>query len=348
MPEQMVSCVLHNSRDVRLEKRPLPNVADGRVLVKMKRMGICGTDLHYFERGPYGRHGRVSPFILGHEGAGEIVEIGKHVDDCALGTRVAIDPSQPCRLCSYCTTGQYNLCAKMRYLGSAATVPPGDGLFCEYLALPAGNCYPLPDTMSFEVAALMEPLSVSLHAVKRAGPFQGHAVLIMGGGPIGQLTLLAALAFGAGKVALSEPTASRRANALRNGAHLVLDPGEDRALDEALDFSNGGFAVIFEAAGAAVALQQAFDLARPGGTIVQIGGVSKDTSFPAYKVMPKELNYIGSFRFANVFPMAIAMAASHRIKLHHMVTHTLPLAEFDTAMQIAKAREDALKVQLTP
>ncbi|MBV7327461.1 alcohol dehydrogenase catalytic domain-containing protein [Chloroflexi bacterium TSY] len=312
----------------------------------MQRMGICGTDVHYFERGPVGKFGKIRPFVLGHEGAGEVVEVGSNVTDLTIGTRVAIDPSRPCHTCRYCMSGRYNLCPNMQYLGSASSRPP-DGLFCEYLAFPAPNCYPLPDSFSYGEAAMIEPLSVAMHAIKRAGDISGLSVLIAGGGPIGQLALLVARAFGAAQVALSEVVETRRKFAMSNGANLALDPVDPWMIQQALDFTDGGFDLIIEAAGSGAALSQAFEIARPGGTLIQIGGIKADAHVPLNRVMPRELNYIGSFRFANVFQMAISMAASRRIDLSPLISETLPLDEFRGAIELAQAREGVVKVQLT-
>lgn len=346
MTHQMYCCVLHASQDVRIEQRDMPKPGHGQVLVRMRQMGICGTDVSYFERGPRGRNGEVRPFILGHEGGGEVVELGAGVQGLSVGDRVAIDPSQPCYTCRICMSGRYNLCPQMRYLGSAYSATP-DGLFCEYLAFPVQNCLPVPPEMSDGEAAMMEPLSVAMHAVKRAGPLYGASVLVTGGGPIGQLTLLAARALGAGKVALSEVVESRRKFARLNGADRVCDPTEPTFVEDALEFSSGGFDVIMEAAGSPIALNQAFELAARGGTIVQIGGIKADANISLASLMPKELQYVGSYRFANVFGTAIEMAASKRIDVRPLISETLPLTEFRAAMNLAQGKDGVVKVQLT-
>ncbi|MEM7131523.1 MAG: alcohol dehydrogenase catalytic domain-containing protein [Chloroflexota bacterium] len=345
MANQMIGCVLYASQDVRIEARPIPQPADGQVLIRMQRMGICGTDVGYFGRGPAGRNGLAQPFILGHEGAGEVAKLGPGVENIRVGQRVAIDPSQPCYMCRHCMSGRYNLCPDMGYLGSAYSATR-DGLFCEYLAFPVQNCFPIPDEMSDGEAAMMEPLAVAMHAVKRAGPLHGASVLVTGGGPIGQLTKLAARALGAGKVALSEVVASRRDFAIRNGADQVFDPTESTFIEDGIAFSGGGFGVILEASGSSIALDQAFDLAGRGGTIVQIGGIKADANVSLSRLMPKELQYLGSYRFANVFATAIEMAAAKRIDVRPLISETLPLTEFHAAMKLAQGRDGVVKVQL--
>ena len=316
-------------------------------MVKIRAMGICGSDVHYFEHGRVGAFAPTRPFVLGHEASGEVVEVGTNVANLAVGSRVAIDPSQPCHVCEYCLTGRYNLCRKMKYRGSAGTKSPTDGLFSEYIAIAAGNCYPLPDHLSYAEAALVEPLSVAVHAVKRAGMIYGSSVLITGGGTIGQLILLAARAFGAGKIALSEMVEPRRHTALSNGADLTLDPADETMAEQAMAFAKVGFDVVVEASGAPAALRQAYELVRIGGTIVQVGTMPAEVSLPVNLVLMKELTITGSFRFANVFQTALNLAASDRLNLRPLITHTFPMSQFDRAIQAACARGQAIKVQLT-
>lgn len=336
--------VLHGPQDVRLERRPVAPLAHGAVLVRPRRVGICGSDIHYYQHGRVGAFVPSRPFVLGHEAAGVVAALGPGVSRLAVGARVAIDPSQPCRVCRACAAGRYNLCPHMVYLGSASTTPPTDGVFQEYLALPAACCHPIPDSLDDGRAALLEPLAVALHAIRQAGGVSGAGVLIAGGGTIGQLLLLAARAYGAELVTLTDPSEARRAFALAHGADQALDP-EDAAL-AAQAHDRGGFDLIFEASGAPAALGQAIELARPGGTVVQVGTLPAEVALPANRIMARELRVVGSFRFANVFERAIALAASGRLALDGVITHTLPMARFDEAMGLAVARAGALKVQL--
>lgn len=341
------SWVLHAARDARSEDRPIPRVSPGQVLVKMQRMGICGSDVHYFLDGHIGRYVPTRPFVLGHEASGEIVAVAPDVDALQVGARVAIDPATPCRACRYCMEGRYNLCPNMRYLGSASTTPPTDGIFSEYAALPARNCFALPDALGYAEAAMVEPLSVAIHAARQAGMLYGASVLITGGGAIGQLVLLVARAFGAGRIALSDVVEERRSFALQQGADAALNPANGDMLAQAAECSPGGFDVVFEVSGAPPALRQAFETVRPGGSIVQVGSLPAEVSLPANLIMSKELRLVGSFRFANVFQTAIDLAASGRINLRPLITHTFPLAEFPEAMRVACARTGAIKVQIS-
>lgn len=342
------SCyVLHAKGDIRREDRAIGNLPPGHVLVGIRRMGICGSDVHYFLDGQIGAFYPTRPFILGHEAAGEIVEVAPDVDRLRAGMRVAIEPSQPCRTCRYCSSGRYNLCQHMKYLGSASTQPPTDGMFCEFAVIPASSCFAVPDALDDTLAALVEPLSVAIHAVRQAGSIYGSSVLITGGGAIGQLVLVVARAYGAGKIGLSDPVEQRRQVASIFQAHAVFNPNDPALVDRAFDFCAGGFDSIFEVSGSPHALRQAFDLVRPGGTIVQVGSLPSDVNLPANLVMRKELRLVGSFRFANVFQDAIDLIASGRVDLHPLVTHTFSFDRFQEAMDLACAREGAIKVQVT-
>lgn len=342
----MIAYVLHGKQAVHAEQRLIPEPQADEVLVKVQSMGICGSDMLYFQHGRAGAFAPTRPFILGHEASGEVVEVGRNVANLAVSARVAIDPSQPCHICNYCRTGYYNLCRQMKYRGSAGTKSPTDGLFSEYVTIPARNCYPLPDQLSYAAAAMIEPLSVAVHAIKRAGMVYGSSVLITGGGTIGQLILLVARAFGAGKIALSDMIEGRRQIALSNGADLTLDPAEETMAEQALASTEGGFDIVVEASGAPAAVRQAYELARIGGTIVQVGSLPAEVSLPANLVMMKELTITGSFRFANVFQTALDMAASGRLNLQPLITHTFPMADFEHAIRVACAGEQAIKVQL--
>jgi len=316
------------------------------VLIRMKRVGICGSDIHYYQYGYAGSFLLKRPFILGHEGAGEVVETGVVVSNLPVGARVAIDPSQPCYKCSLCTSGRYNLCLNMRYLGSASTDPHIDGVFCEYFCMPARNCYPVPDNLGYAEAAMIEPLSVAIHAVKRSGMIDGSFVLITGGGAIGQLALLVARTFGAGKIALTEIIKERRELAISQGSDITLNPTDPSIKEQAIDFSSGGFDVVIEASGAPAAVKQAIELVRRGGAIVLVGSLPTEVTLPLNFVMTKELQLVGSFRFANVFEEAIHLVASGQINLKPLITNILPYNELKEAIQLASSRGSIIKVQV--
>ena len=232
-------------------------------------------------------------------------------------------------------------------LGSGSTNPPTNGAMAEYVIVRADQCHILPDEIDDGFGAMIEPLAVALHAVKRPSTVSGKRVLITGGGTIGLLTALTAKAFGAVPVVVSDIVLERRKFSLAAGVDKVLDPSDKNMAEKVKELTGDGFDVIFEASGASPALRQAFDLVKPGGTIVQIGTLSnEDISLPANQVMVKEIQFIGSFRYGNIFDEAIRLVASGRIDLRPFITGVLPFNDFNHAMHLAADKVHALKVQV--
>lgn len=346
-PETMKAFVLHGAQDIRLEEVPRPVPGPGEVLVAVRAAGICGSDLHYYTHGKCGNFVPTRPFVLGHEFAGEVVAHGEGVAQPCLGTRVAVDPSRACGQCTLCRQGRYNLCAKLLYYGTASVTPPRDGCYAEYVTAPAHNCWPLPDGFEYAWGALLEPMSVAMHAVMRSGGVGGKTVLITGGGTIGQMILLTAASFGASKVVVSDIKNFAREFAAHHGAAATLDPTSPTVDDDAAQLAPGGFEVVFEAAGAIAAVNQAIRLAAPGATVVQVGTLADGTPFPVNSLLTKELQYLGSWRFANVFERVIEMVTSGRIDPRRLITKTLPFEELPAALRLAGSGDNMLKVQIT-
>ena len=311
---------LHGAKDLRLAQTESPTIGPDQVLVRVRATGICGSDMHYYEHGRNGSFIPERPFILGHESAGEIVDAGSFADTLPVGTRVAVDPAHPCTHCTYCIDGRYNLCPNMRYYGSAASSPPMDGTFRQFAPARALSCHPIPATLSFQEAALLEPLSVAIQGVKRAGNVAGKRVLICGAGPIGQLIGLVARQYGAAHLAVSDPRQSTLDLATSSWADTPIRPDLSGQLDTAAK-NDGGFDIIIEASGAPAALQAAYEICNPGGIIVQLGTQPGDISLPVNLVMQKELTLRGSFRFAHVFAQALDLLASRRLDLQPLITN---------------------------
>jgi L-idonate 5-dehydrogenase len=232
-------------------------------------------------------------------------------------------------------------------LGSGSTDPPTNGAMAEFLSVRADQCFRLPDNIDDGLGAMIEPLAVGLHAVKRAGTVSGKKVLITGGGTIGLLTALTAKAYGAMPVAVSEIFEERRNTALECGVDIAIDAADKNLKAKIKEITGDGFDVIFEASGAGPALVQAFDMIRPGGTIVQIGTLNIEAiPLPANQIMVKEINLIGSFRYGNVFEEAIRLVESDKINLSPFITGVFPLKDITKAMHLAADKKQTLKVQL--
>jgi L-idonate 5-dehydrogenase len=317
------------------------------VRLRVRRAGICGSDLHYFEHGSCGVFVPTRPFVLGHEFAAEVAALGDGVDGLTVGDRVTANPARACGVCDHCKGGRGNLCRRTIMLGSASTTPPTDGAFAEFVVVRADQCHPLPSGLDDGAGAMLEPLAVALHAVKRAGTVSGRRVLVTGGGPIGVLVALTAKAFGAVPVAVSDVVEGRRATARTLGVEATLDPMSPRLADEVRELAGEGFDVVFEASGAKAALRQAFDQVRPGGTIVQIGTLgTEDIPLPANQLMVREINLVGSMRYGNVFGEAIRLVESGRINVRGLISDVRPLADVAEALRVASGKSAVLKVQL--
>ena len=315
------------------------------VRIKVRTMGICGSDVEYY------LHNRIGPFVpqgplaLGHELAGTVVEVGPEVDQSIAGARVAIDPSIPCRVCEFCRIGRHNLCTNLRFVGTAATVPHIPGGLAEEVVVPAANCFVIPDELSFGEGACLEPLSVAVHAALRPGSIAGAHTLVSGGGTIGQFVALVARAFGAASVTVSDLQSFRREFALGQGADAAVDPIQEGDLAEASE-RVGGFDVVFEASGAPPAIRSALDVVKRGGTIVQIGSIAEEVQAPLNVIMTKELRYMGTFRYGDIYPISLNLLSTRRVDVRPLISATFPVDDVVEAFELAAARSNSVKVQV--
>jgi L-iditol 2-dehydrogenase len=304
----MRAAVLRGIRDLVIEERRTPSAGAGEVLVKVSSVGICGSDVHYFEHGRIGDHVVESPMVLGHEAAGQIVAVGKGGPTERIGSRVALEPGIGCRQCSYCHQGRYNLCPDMRFFAT----PPIDGALCEYVVVPADHAYAVPDGMTDDAAALVEPLSVAIWAHRTARLGAGSTVLVAGAGPVGLLVTQVAAALGATEIIVSDVDASRLELARSFGATAALDaakPAEGLAVDAFIDCS-----------GAPAAVRAGLPAVRPGGTVVLVGMGADEATLPLSLLQRREINLTGTFRYANTWPTGIALASRGLVDLDGLVT----------------------------
>jgi len=347
MSESMTAAVLHGARDVRVEPHPRPELGPGQALVRVRRVGMCGSDLHYFRHGYCAGFVPTRPFVLGHELSGEVAAVAGDMGGLAVGRRVAVNPARACGACDACRGGRRNLCPRTIMLGSASTRPPTDGAFAELVAVRADQCHALPDALDDGAGAMIEPLAVALHAVRRAGALAGRSVLVAGAGTIGLLAAMTARALGAARVVSSDMAAARREQALRLRADAALDPAAPDLAGRVRELAGDGFDVVIEAAGAPASLRRAFELVRPGGTIVQVGTLgSEDVPLPANQLMNREVQLVGSFRYGDVFDDAIALAAHGTVKLAELVSEVFPLQAAARALERAGDTASVIKVQI--
>jgi L-idonate 5-dehydrogenase len=347
MSQAMKAAVLHGARDIRIETHLRPELHLGMVLLRNRKVGICGSDLHYYEHGYCAAFVPDRPFVLGHELTAEVAAVADDVDAVKIGDRVTVNPARACGFCDYCKAGRDNLCRKTIVIGSASTTPPTDGAFAEFVIVRSDQCHVLPAELDDSLGAMMEPLAVAMHAVKRAGVVSGKRVLVTGAGTIGLLVAMVARAFGAVQVVVSDIVTVRRSKAIELGVDAALDPTSGDLADQARALAGEGFDFIFEASGSPRALRGGFDLVRPGGTIVQIGTLGAgDTPLPANLIMNKEINFIGSMRYGNVFAEAIRLVAAGRINLRPLINGVFSLDEAVKAFEFAADKTQSFKVQI--
>jgi L-iditol 2-dehydrogenase len=309
------------------------------VLVQIKSVGVCGSDTHYYEHGRIGEHVVRKPLVLGHEPAGAAVAVGAEVTRFTVGQRVSIEPGVSCLSCVQCLAGRYNLCPRMRFLAT----PPIDGAFCEYLAVHEAFAHPVPDSLSDDAAAMLEPLSVGIWACRKGRVEPGTTVLVNGAGPIGLLAAQAALAFGAAQVVVADVRESRLTLAVRLGATDVVD-----VRSAALSESGVEPDVLLECSGHPEATVAAMRTLAPAGRAVLVGMGADVLPLPLPYLQDREIELVGTFRYANTWPTAIALAASGRVALDALVTGHYSLPDVGAALTVGGTDPSTVKVVVTP
>ncbi|KAG5993717.1 hypothetical protein E4U52_001740 [Claviceps spartinae] len=337
-----LSFILNKPYDVTYQERPKPTLpSPHHVIVAVNYTGICGSDVHYWHHGAIGHFVVKKPMVLGHESAGTVIETGNEVTHLKPGDRVAIEPGYGCRRCTDCRAGKYNLCDKMIF----AATPPYDGTLTGLWASPADFCYKLPDAVSLQQGALMEPLAVAVHIVKQASVQPGQSVVIMGAGPVGLLCAAVARAYGASKVA-SVDIVQSKLDFARDFAstHTYLSqriaPEENaRAIKQHLGLPRGADVVI-DASGAEPSIQTSLHTVRMGGTYVQGGMGNSDITFPIMALCLKEVTAKGSFRYGpGDYELAIELVASGVVDVKKLVTTVVPFEKAEEAFKKVKEGE---------
>jgi L-iditol 2-dehydrogenase len=333
------SAVLVRPGFIEVEARPTPSPGPDEVLVEVRAVGVCGSDVHYFTHGRIGDHVVESPLVLGHEAAGVVVAAGEAAARHEAGQRVAIEPGVPCRRCRACRTGAYNLCPDVRFFAT----PPIDGAFARYVVIPEDFAHPLPAGLSDEAGALLEPLSVAVWANWKAGVRSGDRVLVTGAGPIGLLVAQVAKASGAAEVTVTDISPQRLEAAARLGATQTLDT-RAATIEPALAAD-----VLIECSGASAAARDGIRALRPGGTAVLVGmGPDTDTTLPTQVIQNQEITLTGTFRYANTYPTAIALAASGAVDLDSLVTGHYGLDQVADALTAGQRDPAVIKPIVLP
>ncbi|CAN5585454.1 NAD(P)-dependent alcohol dehydrogenase [soil metagenome] len=331
--------VLRGAGDLVVEERPDPVPGPHDVLVRVASVGVCGSDVHYFEHGRIGSHVVDQPLVLGHEASGEVVATGASVTRLAVGQRVSVEPGVPDFACSQCLAGRYNLCEAMRFFAT----PPVDGAFAELVTVHEQFAHPVPDSLSDDAAALLEPLSVGLWACRKGGVGAGSRVLVTGAGPVGLVATQSALALGAASVVVTDVNEHRLALARELGATETLDTS-------ATPLSASGLSVdvLLECSGHPAATADAIRAVAPAGTAVLVGMGGDELALPLSRIQERELTVTGTFRYAHTWPAAVALAASGRVQLDRLVTGHYGLDEVAEALTVGRTDPRAVKTVVRP
>ena len=335
--------VLRAVGDLAVEERPEPEPGSHEVLVRVASVGVCGSDVHYYEHGRIGSHVVTSPLVLGHEAAGRVVAVGPSVSRLSVGQRVSIEPGVPDFSCRQCLAGRYNLCERMRFYAT----PPIDGAFAELVTVHEQFAHPVPDSLSDDAAALLEPLSVGLWACHKGGVGAGSRVLVTGAGPVGLVAAQAALALGAASVAVSDVNPHRLALALDLGVTEALDVSS-APVSEQVGVSGQEADVLLECSGHPAATADAIHAVAPAGSVVLVGMGGDETALPVSRIQERELSLTGTFRYAHTWPAAIALTASGRVQLDRLVTGHYGLDQVHDALTVARTDPHAVKPMVVP
>jgi L-iditol 2-dehydrogenase len=333
------AAVLYAPGDVRIEDRPIPRPGRHEVVVDVAAVGVCGSDVHFFEHGRIGDYVVEKPLILGHEASGTITAVGAAVPASRIGERVSLEPGVPCGRCTQCRLGRYNLCPDVVFFAT----PPVDGAFARQVALHADFAHPVPDQMTDLTAAMVEPFSVGLWAARNGEVTSGDRVLVTGAGPVGLLAAMAARIAGAAEIVITDVNPQRLAVAERLGLR-ALNVGAD-PLDELDD----DFDALLECSGVPRAVAAAIGRLAPRGRAVLVGmAPDRDYALPVGRIQDRELSLRGTFRYANTYKRAIRILAGRPFDIDSLVTGEFPLERTADALSASRTNPSAVKSVVRP
>lgn len=330
MNGKMKVAVMNGIGKMGFVERDIPCPADNEVLVKLEYVGICGSDMHYYETGAIGSYVVKPPFVLGHEPGGTVVEVGKSVTRLQVGDRVALEPGKTCGHCEFCRRGEYNLCPDVIFFAT----PPVDGVFQEYVAHEAALCFKLPENVSTMEGALIEPLAVGFHAANQGGAHAGQTAVVMGAGCIGLVTMMALKAEGVSRVYVVDVMQKRLNKAIELGADGVINATEQDAVKAILALTDGmGCDLAVETAGTEVTTRQTIEMVKKGSVIVLVGyGKTGEMTLPMSLALDKEITFKTVFRYRHIYPMAIDAVSSGKVNLKGIVTNLFEFDDIQNAM----------------
>src|SRR5499427_6546057 len=338
----MLTCRIHAKEDLRVEPEAEPKIEPGQVLIRLGAGGICGSDLHYYFEGRNGSFVIREPLIPGHEASGIVALVGSGVMRVKEGDKIAVSPSHACGRCDYCREGREQLCANMRFLGSASRFPHVQGMFQEYFVMGERQCYPVHGDITLGELAFAEPLAVGLHGVNRGGGLLGKSVLITGAGTIGCVTVMAARLAGAKRITVTDVLDRPLEQATLVGADATL-----RADRDADALREPQFDVAYEVSGNFNALKTCVAATRRGGIVVQVGTLPHEPlPFVVNELMAKELDLRGAFRWGIEFDWAVDYLSTRRVDVRPLLSGQYPLRDAVAAFHAAADKSKTTKVQV--
>lgn len=332
----MRASFLDKSKRIYSEEIAVPTLDADQVLVKVESVGICGSDVHYYKHGAIGPYVVEKPIILGHELSGVIMAVGSDVAQSRIGSRVAVEPQRACKVCKQCLAGRYNLCPEIEFYAT----PPIDGAFCEYVKIQSSFAYDIPANISFDAAALIEPMSVCIWAAQKARIENGTTVLIAGAGPIGVIMAQVARAFGASEVVVTDVVDSRLDFVKKYGATKTINTSKE-------SLSSQEFDVFVDACGIPAAVYAGILATGPAGRALLVGLGSDEMVLPISHIQNNEILVTGVFRYTNTWPIGIELLASGKVNLDVLVTHHFGLDDVEQGLKTT-AQPEAMKVVINP
>lgn len=343
----MRAAVLNRPKSIEVKDVPIPTMKEDEALIRVHCVGVCGSDIHYYEHGRIGRYVVKQPIILGHELAGDVVSVGSKVTSVKPGDRVAVEPGVPCDRCEFCKSGRYNLCPDVVFMAT----PPVNGAWAEYVSIRADFLHRLPEELSYEEGALLEPLSVGVHAMRRGHISPGDTVLVSGLGPVGMLAGVAAKMFGASQVIGTDVVSFRLDIAKKLGFDGVINPQIQSVSEEIARLTGGlGVTAIVETSGNQSAISDAVENINFGGKVICIGlPISNSIPMNIPLLVDKELDVYGVFRYANTYPATIQALRRSSYHIRDIITQSYHLEEIKEACETALShKESSVKIMIYP
>jgi L-iditol 2-dehydrogenase len=343
----MNALLLSEYKHLNIANLPIPVPGPLEVLVQVAACGICGSDVHGYD-GTSGR--RIPPLVMGHEAAGTVAAIGSQVSGLAIGDRVTFDSTVYCGECTFCSNGEINLCDNRQVIGVSCGDYSRAGAFAEYVVVPARIVYKLPENLGFTEAAMLEAVSVALHAVAVTQLRGGETALVIGAGMIGLLTLQAARAAGCSRVFVADIDATRLRSASELGADETILASGPELIQRILSLTEGrGVDVVLEAVGRDQTIAAAIDCVRKGGTVTLIGNITSQVNLPLQKVVSRQIRLQGSCASCGEYPLAMELIASGKIRVEPLITAVAPLRDGPTWFdRLHSGEPNLMKIVLDP